>query len=316
MLDKEYRRPSTMNVVRRVFKLAKKYSLYVGLILLLLFFSSLTHSKPPYSWYVFNIPPFGSESGDGIAYELVEAYGEAGFGSKVVLANAARWVADMTNPLNTTFCSSGSWKLPNTSHRVYSDSILNTVDYGVAVRPELYKKLSNNGQTRIVSILDVINDTKSAGSLLILKGRPVFGEMSRLIEKRKTEEGYKISDMTASEGPISMLKMASIANRNIESVLIFPEEFSMFSKESPDHPLKYLMLSEGHSFAPIRASCPNTKEGRLIIAGINKLLDDGLRTKAFNLFQDALPNIIEIRVQAALNQGCIKDHACKDPLTN
>ena len=148
----------------------------------------------------------------------------------------------------------------------------------------------------------------------MLKGRPVFGEMGEIIEKGKQEEGTKISEMTASEGPISMLKMATISNRNVDSVLIFPEEFPIFSKQYPKHPLKYLMLSEGISFAPIRASCPNTEEGRMIISEINELLNAGLRKKAFNLFQDALPNITEIRDRATLNQLCIKDSSCKDPL--
>ena len=110
-----------------------------------------------YTWYVFNIPPFGSESKGGIGYDLVNAYNKAGLENRIIVANPARWAIDMTDPNNETFWTSGSWKLPNTSHRVYSDSIVNTVDYGVAVRPELYKKLSNNGQLRTVSIMDVIN---------------------------------------------------------------------------------------------------------------------------------------------------------------
>jgi len=284
--------------------------------LLLLIFCSPALGESPYSWYVFNIPPFGSESKGGIGYDLVNAYFEAGFKNKIVVANPARWAIDMMDPSNITFCTSGSWKLPNTSHRVYSDSILNTVDYGVAVRPELYKKLSNNGQTRIVSLQDVINSTKSGRQMLILKGRPVFGGMGRMIEKSRHEKATNIDYMTGSEGPISMLKMASIPNRSVDSVLIFPEEFPIFTKAQPDHPLRYLMLSEGSNFAPIRASCPDTKEGRMIISEINKLLNNGLRTLAFNLFQDVLPNIKEIREQAVLNQLCIKDNSCKDPLTD
>jgi len=282
--------------------------------LLQLIFCSPVLGDTSYSWYVFNIPPFGSESKGGIGYDLAHAYIEAGFKNKIIVANPARWGIDMTDPNNNTFCTTGSWKLPNTSHRVYSDSILNTVDYGVAVRPELYKKLSNNGQTRIVSIVDVINSTKSGRQLLMLKGRPIFGGMGRIIEKSRHEKDKNIRYMTGSEGPISMLKMATISNRNVDSVLIFPEELPIFSQQQSDHSLKYLMLSEGSNFAPIRASCPNTKEGRMIISEINKLLNNGLRTVAFNLFQEALPNIKEIRAQAALNQLCIKDNNCKDPL--
>ena len=293
---------------------SKIITVHFAYILMLLSFSSTAYADSPYSWYTFNIPPFGSESERGIGYTLVKAYNEAGFNNKVILANAARWKIDMLDKSNNRFCSSGSWKLPNTEHRVYSNSIINTVDYGVAVRPELYKKLSNNGKTRIVSIIDVIESTKSFGSMLILKGRPVFGLMGSILEKSKHEDGAKISYMTASEGPISMLKMATISNRNVDSALIFPEEFPIFEKENPDHPLKYLMLLEGSSFAPIRASCPNTKEGRLIISEINKMLNEGLRQKAFKIFQDALPNIIEIRDQAIINQLCIKDNSCNDPL--
>lgn len=280
----------------------------------LLTFCSPAFSESPYSWYVFNIPPFGSESKGGIGYELVNAYNEAGFKSRIIVANPARWGIDMVDPNNFSFCTSGSWKLPNTKHRVYSDSIINTVDYGVAVRPNLYMKLSNNGQRRVVSIVDVINTTKSTGQMLMLKGRPVFGEMGRIIEKSRHKKENHISYMTGSEGPISMLKMAALSNRNIDSVLIFPEEFPIFTKAQPEHPLRYLMLSEGSNFAPIRASCPDTKKGRMIISEINKLLNKGLRTIAFNLFQDALPNIQEIRDQAVLNQLCIKDNSCKDPL--
>ena|GEM_PF-3134723 len=282
--------------------------------LLFLTFCPPALAKPLYTWYVFNIPPFGSEYKGGIGYDLVSAYVEAGLKGKIIVANPARWGIDMTDPNNNTFCTSGSWKLPNTNHRVYSDSILNTVDYGVAVRPELYNKLSNNGQTRIVSIVDVINSIKPTKQMLILKGRPVFGEMGRIIEQSRNKKETNIAYMTGSEGPISMLKMAALANRNVDSALIFPEEFPIFSETQAEHPLKYLMLSEGSNFAPIRASCPNTKEGKRIISKINELLNNGLRTAAFNLFQEALPNIKEIREQAVLNQLCIKDNSCKDPL--
>ena len=283
---------------------------------MLLSFCSTAFGSSPYSWYTFNIPPFGSVSERGIGYVLANAYFEAGFKNKIILANPARWHKDMLNPRKDKFCSTGSWKLPKTSHRVYSDSIINTVDYGVAVRPALYKQLSRNGKTRIVSITEVINATKSAGALLILNGRPVFGEMGAMIEAGKLEQGTKINYMTASHGPISMLKMANISNRNIDSVLIFPEEFPVFEKENPDHSLEYLMLSEGSNFAPIRASCPNTKTGRMIMTEINKLLNQGLRKEVFKLFQQALPNIHEIRQQAIINQGCIKNNSCRDPLVN
>jgi len=303
-----------VEVVITLFKYVTKRAKLLAYTLLLLTFCSPALGESPYSWYVFNIPPFGSESKGGIGYDLVNAYFEAGLKNKIVIANPARWAIDMTDPNNTSFCTSGSWKLPNTDHRIYSDSILNTVDYGVAVRPALYQKLSNNGQTRIVSIVDVINSTRSGGQMLVLKGRPVFGEMGRIIENSKQRDGNHIGYMTGSEGPISMLKMASISNRNVDSVLIFPEEFPIFSAAQPNHPLKYLTLSEGSNFAPIRASCPDTKEGRMIISKINKLLNNGLRTVAFNLFQQVLPNIKEIRQQAVLNQICIKDNSCKDPL--
>jgi len=159
--------------------------------------------------------------------------------------------------------------------------------------------------------------------------------MSEIIERSKHEQGTKIGYMSASEGAVSMLKMASILNRNIDSVLIFPEEFHIFAKEQTKQPLEYLMLLEGSNFAPIRASCPNTKTGRMIISEINKMLDEGLREKAFKLFLDALPNFVEIREQAIFNQLldalpnfveireqaifnqlCINDNSCRDPLTD
>ncbi len=283
---------------------------------LILSFSSKSYGESPYSWYTFNIPPFGSVSERGIGYVLANAYIEAGLENNIFLVNAARWKNDMLDSQNTKFCSTGSWKLPGTSHRVYSDSIINTVDYGVAVRPELYKKLSDNGKKRIVSILDVIKSAKPSRHMLIMNGRPVFGEMGKIIEGIKQENGTNIRYMTASEGPVSMLRLANVSNRNVDSVLIFPEEFPIFEKTYPDHSLEYLMLSEGNSFAPIRASCPDTKQGRMIISKINKLLNEGLREKAFELFLDALPNIIEIREQARLNQNCINDNACKDPLVD
>jgi len=270
-------------------------------ILLLFPFCPPAFGESPYSWYTFNIPPFGSISGEGIGYELVHAYAEAGFNNSIILTSPARWKHDMQDPGNDRFCSSGSWMLPETNHRVYSNSIINTVDYGVAVRPEIYNKLSNNGKKRIVSILDIIEATKSAGDLFILDGRPVFGEMSEIIERSKNDHDTNISYMAASEGTISLLKMATIPNRNIDSVLIFPEEFHLFTKGQTKQTLEYLMLLEGSNFAPIRASCPNTKAGRMIISEINKMLDEGLRDKAFKLFLDALPNFAEIREQATFN---------------
>jgi len=44
------------------------------------------------------------------------------------------------------------------------------------------------------------------------------------------------------------------------------------------------------------------------------MLDEGLRDKAFHLFLEALPNIVEIQQQAKFNQRCIKDNSCVDPL--
>jgi hypothetical protein len=46
------------------------------------------------------------------------------------------------------------------------------------------------------------------------------------------------------------------------------------------------------------------------------MLDEGLREKAFKLFQEALPDITEIREQALLNRQCIKNNSCLDPLTD
>jgi len=281
---------------------------------LLLSVSAKSYSDASYSWYTFNIPPFGSESGTGIGYVLAAAYIDAGFESSIVMVNVERWYREMLDSNNTLFCATGSWKLPNTDHRVYSNSIINTVDYGVAVRPELYKILSENGKTRVTSIIDVIKATQSGKELLMLAGRPIFAEMGELIAQGKLERGTHITAMTASEGPVSMMKMADAGNRGVESVLMFPEEFVVFEKTHPHHSLEYLTLSEGVSFAPIRASCPNTVEGRKIIAAINTLLDDGLREKAFKLFVDALPNITEIQQQAQLNQQCIDQSDCIDPL--
>lgn len=272
------------------------------------------YAQSPYTWYVFNIPPYGSDYKGGIGFELVEAYEKAGLGNEIVVANAARWFVDMTNPEKLNFCSSGSWKLPATDHRVYSNSINNTVDYGVAVRPELYEQLNKDLSRARVSIKTIIEHTKTAGHLIIMHGRPVFGEMNEIIEHSKQQKDVKIAYMTASEGPLSMLKMATVKSRQVDSVLIFPEEFANFSKENPEHELKYLMLEEGISFAPIRASCPNTESGRQIISKINKLLDEGLRAKALKLFLDALPDMQEIKEQAIRNQHCIKLNQCKDPL--
>ncbi len=287
-------------------------SLFYALLLLSVF--SKSYGDIPYSWYTFNIPPYGSESGEGIGYELADAYIDAGFKSPIVMVNVERWYREMLDPTNLKFCASGSWKLPNSAHRIYSNSIINTVDYGVAVRPNLYQQLSDGGKNRMVSIVDVLNATKSGDHLMMLAGRPIFGKMNEIIEKAKGETDTHITEMTASEGPVSMLKMADVGNRYVASVLMFPEEYIVFEKDYPDHSLEYLALSEGVSFAPIRASCPNTEQGRLIISKINQMLDDGLRDRVFNQFLDALPDIVEIRQQALINQRCIKDSSCIDPL--
>jgi len=287
-------------------------SLFYAVLLLSVF--SKSYGDTPYAWYTFNIPPFGSESGEGIGFDLAHAYIDEGFNNSIVMVNVERWYREMLDPKNTIFCASGSWKLPGTQHRVYSNSIINTVDYGVAVRPELYKKLSLNGKKRIVSIIDVMNATKSGDQLLMLAGRPIFGKMNDLIEAGRLIDELNITGMTASEGPVSMLRMADAGNREVDSALVFPEEFVIFEEGYPDHSLEYLALSEGISFAPIRASCPDTEQGRLIISTINKMLDEGLREKAFNLFLGALPNIDEIQQQAKFNQRCIEDHSCIDPL--
>lgn len=280
----------------------------------LLLLSSIAFAESPYSWYTFNIPPFGSEAERGIGYVLANAYVDAGFENKVILATPARWLNDMQDSNNNTFCSTGSWKLPNTDHRVYSDSILNTVDYGIAVRPELYKKLSHKGEDRVVSIVDVIEASKSFGRLVMMNGRPVFGEMNEIIELARLDSATDIGYLTASEGAVTLLKMADVESRGIVSVLLFPEEFQVFQKAYPSHSLEYLMLSEGLSFAPIRASCPDTEQGRKIVIAINDLLAAGLRDEIFTLFLKALPNIEEISEQARINQYCIKDSSCKDPL--
>ncbi len=282
--------------------------------LALLLSAPASYADTPYSWLVFNIPPFGSMHGEGIGFELADAYIKADLKNTTVIANPARWQQAMLDTSNEQFCMTGSWKLPNTQHRVYSESIVNTVDYGVAVTPDLYEKISNHGETRVVSIIDVIQSTRTAGHLVKLDGRPVFGKMNTLITQGQQQEGVNIDDMVAPEGPISMLKVANHKSRNVGSVLIFPEEFAIFSKENPGHSLEYLMLIEGTSFAPIRASCPNTKKGISIIKKINVLLNSGLRDIILQSFQNALPNIVEIREQAKLNQVCIQDHSCKDPL--
>ena len=67
--------------------------------------------------------------------------------------------------------------------------------------------------------------------------------MNKLIVESQKNTDTKIEYMTASEGPLTMLKMANIENRNIDVVLIFPEELPVFSKKNPNHLLKYLMLS-------------------------------------------------------------------------
>ena len=294
--------------------LTSAFNKSLALIALVSLLPSPSHGETSYSWLVFNIPPFGSIHGEGIGFELANAYIKADLKNAIVITNPARWQQEMLDASNEKFCVTGSWKLPNTQHRIYSESIVNTVDYGVAVTPELYKKISNHGKTRVVSIVDVIQATKTSGHLVKLDGRPVFGEMNTLIIQGQLQEGVKIDDMVAPEGPISMLKVANHTNRNVDSVLIFPEEFVVFSKENPNHSLEYLMLQEGTSFAPIRASCPDTQEGRLIIKKINELLNTGLRSKILQSFQNALPNIHEIREQAKLNQACIQDYSCKDPL--
>lgn len=284
--------------------------------LLLPSLSSISFAESPYTWYTFNIPPFGSESEGGIGYVLAHAYIDAGFENTIILTTPARWLNDMQDSNNNEFCSTGSWKLPNTNHRVYSDSILNTVDYGIAVRPEPYKKLSHNGENRIVSIADVIAASKNLGRLVMMSGRPVFGEMHAIIEKSKLDSTIDIGYITASEGSVTLMKMADVGNRGVGSVLLFPEEFQVFNESNPDHSLEYLMLSEGIAFAPIRASCPDTRQGRKIIAAINTMLAEGLRDEIFTLFLKALPNIQEVTEQARINQRCIKDSSCKDPLTD
>jgi len=285
-------------------------------MMLFLFVTSLSYGKSPYAWQVFNIHPFGSENRSGIGFDLVNAYAQAGLENQVIVTNTSRWQIDMTNPDNFRFCTSGSWKLPNTQHRIYSNSIVNTVDYGVAVRAELYEALTHGGQVRIIDLIEVVNSTRTQGKLLIMKGRPVFGKMGQIIAENSSKDGINVEYMTASEGPVSMLKMATIENRRVSSVLVFPEEFSIFTRMHPKHSLKYLMLSEGSNFAPIRASCPDTEEGRRVVSAINRLLDDGLRQEALNWFLDALPDIPEIREQARVNQRCIQDASCTDPLTD
>lgn len=292
-----------------------RISLFISSLLLTII-PSLSFAESPYTWYTFNIPPFGSETERGIGYVLASAYIDAGFENKIILTTPARWLNDMQNSENNEFCSTGSWKLPSTDHRVYSDSILNTVDYGIAVRPELYEKLSHHGENRIVSIAEVIEASKTFGRLVMMNGRPVFGEMNELLDVAKLDPATNIAYLTASEGSVTLLKMASVENRDVASVLLFPEEFQVYNKAYPDHSLEYLMLAEGRSFAPIRASCPDTAQGREIVAAINKLLAGGLRDEVFSLFLEALPDIQEIKAQARVNQYCIKDSSCKDPLTD
>ncbi len=284
-----------------------------------LFFSSVlsvSFADSPYTWYTFNIPPFGSESERGIGYVLANAYIDAGFKNEVILTTPARWFNDMQDFDNNEFCTTGSWKLPQTDHRVYSNSMLNTVDYGIAVRPKLYNYLSNNGENRVVSITKAIEASKVFGRMVMLNGRPVFGEMSELLEQGRLNSDTKIDYITASEGSVTLLKMADVYSRDVGSVLLFPEEYQIFENSYPDHSLEYLMLSEGSSFAPIRASCPDTRQGRAIITEINRMLNDGLRAEVFKLFLEALPNISEIKQQAKINQQCIKTSSCKDPLTD
>jgi hypothetical protein len=167
-----------------------------------------------------------------------------------------------------------------------------------------------------VSIIEVIKATKTAGRLIKLAGRPVFGEMNTLIKQGQHEKDVKIYDIVASEGPISLLRIADHGSRHVDSVLIFSEEFEIFSKQYPTHSLKYLALQEGISFAPIRASCLDTEEGRVIIKKINNLLNKELRKTILQSFKNALPDILEIREQVKLNQVCIATRSCKDPLIN
>ncbi|MFC3152300.1 hypothetical protein ACFOEK_14790 [Litoribrevibacter euphylliae] len=275
--------------------------------------TSTISADEDYGWHTFNIPPYGSRDGKGIGFDLVGAYVAAGLTGRVVNTNTARWQRMMQDK-HSDICSSGSWKLPNTEHRVYSHSIMNTVDYGVAVRSELYQRLSNQGKTRVVSIVDVLEATKTGGSMLIMEKRPLFGEMARIVEKAKADPAIKVHYITVSQGPVSMLRITNTANRDVDSALLFPEEFQNFVKEYPDHSLEYLMLKEGTSFAPIRASCPDTEAGKQRIARVNRLLDQGLREQVFKSFQSYLPDFKEIRLQAEANQRCIETQSCKDPL--
>jgi len=305
-----------MTINNKVNKKVPRYkkSLFLSFLFALTTFIPTASGNSPFYWYTLNIPPFGSKTGVGIGYELVNAYIEAGLKNKIVLTNVERWHKEMTDTKNNTFCSSGSWKLPGTSHRIYSSPIINTVDYGIAVRPEIVSMLGKKVKANTVSIQDIIDLTKLHGSMMVLKGRPIFGEINRLVNENKHHKNVKIRYMTASEGSITMLRMANVSNRDINSVLIFPEEFTIFENQYPDHSLRYLMLTEGGSFAPIRASCPITIRGKQIIAQINKLLDEGLRDKAFSLFQHSLPDIDEIKKKAIFNQLCIKSNSCIDPL--
>jgi hypothetical protein len=117
-----------------------KIILPLALLVLLLTVTTPSYGQTSYSWFVFNIPPFGSMHGEGIGFELANAYIKANLKNSIVIASPARWKQEMLDTSNVQFFSTGSWKLPNTDHRVYSEPIINTVDYGGAVTPSLYKK--------------------------------------------------------------------------------------------------------------------------------------------------------------------------------
>ncbi|MFT5717822.1 MAG: hypothetical protein ACI9T7_002020, partial [Oleiphilaceae bacterium] len=51
----------------------------------MLIFCSSALGESAYSWYVFNLPPFGSESKDGIGFELVKAYEAVGLKGKIII---------------------------------------------------------------------------------------------------------------------------------------------------------------------------------------------------------------------------------------
>ena len=61
---------------------------------------SVSFADSPYTWYTFNIPPFGSDSERGIGYVLARAYINAGFKNEVILTTPARWFHDMQDSNN------------------------------------------------------------------------------------------------------------------------------------------------------------------------------------------------------------------------